>query len=119
MAIRVYHYPNCSTCKKARKWLDERGVDYELVHLVEATPDAAALADLHARSGLEVKKFFNTSGNSYKAGKYKDRLPGMSLDEALAELAADGMLIKRPILDTGDAVLVGFRKPEAWADALA
>lgn len=113
----LYHYPKCGTCRKARKWLDEQGVTVELVDLTIDTPDVKALTDLHSRSGLPLKRFFNTSGQSYRGGGFKDRLPSMSSDDQLAALAADGKLIKRPILDTGSTVLVGF-KADAWADAV-
>jgi len=113
----LYHYPKCGTCRTARKWLDEQGVTVELVDLTIDTPDVKALTDLHGRSGLPLKRFFNTSGQSYRGGGFKDRLPSMSSDDQLAALAADGKLIKRPILDTGSTVLVGF-KADAWADAV-
>ena len=115
--MKLYHYPGCSTCKKARKWLDAKGADVELVDLVQQTPSADTLRDLWDRSGLPLKKFFNTSGRVYRGGGYKDRIPTMNDDECLAELAAEGMLIKRPILDTGDAVLVGFREA-AYGEAV-
>lgn len=112
MAITVYQYPGCSTCKKALKWLDAQGLDYQTVHLVEQTPSKKQLADLHARSGLPVRKFFNTSGNSYRNGGFKEKLDQMSDAQAFAALAADGMLIKRPILEAGDKVLVGFKEAD-------
>jgi arsenate reductase len=108
MAIKVYQYPKCSTCRKALKWLDERGWTYAATDLVAAPPSASTLRDLHARSGLPIARFFNTSGESYRAGGFKARLPGMTEADAIAALAADGKLIKRPIVDTGSAVLVGF-----------
>lgn len=114
----VYHYPGCSTCKKALRWLEARGVAYDAVHLVESTPSADTLRDLHARSGLPLRKFFNTAGRSWREGNFAERLPGLGEDQALAALAADGMLIKRPILDTGARVLVGFREAD-WDAALA
>jgi arsenate reductase (glutaredoxin) len=110
MANKLYQYPKCSTCRKALKWLDERGVAYAASDLVASPPSAAALRDLYARSGLPIARFFNTSGESYRAGGFKARLPGMTEREAIAALAADGKLIKRPILDTGAAVLVGFNE---------
>jgi arsenate reductase len=113
---KVYHYPRCSTCRKAMKWLDERGVPYEDTDLVASPPSLSALRDLHRRSGLPLARFFNTSGESYRAGNFKDRLPGMSEADALAALAGDGKLIKRPIVDTGRAVLVGF-DPAAYGKA--
>lgn len=110
-------YPNCSTCQKAKAWLDEHGVACETRHIVEETPTAAELADWHARSGLPLKRFFNTSGLVYKNEHIKDRLPGMSEEEQYALLAQNGMLIKRPLLLLGDRVLVGFR-PAEWEAAL-
>lgn len=114
MAITVYQYPRCSTCRKALKWLEARGVAHETVDLVAEPPDATTLRALWERSGLPVARFFNTSGQSYRAGGFKDLLPKMSDDEALAALAADGKLVKRPLVDGGDFTLVGFREPD-WA----
>src|SRR5688572_6766285 len=108
MATKVYQYPKCSTCRKALAWLDTRGVAYDKTDLVAAPPPLATLRDLHKRSGLPVAKLFNTSGESYRAGNFKAKLATMSEAEALAALAKDGKLIKRPIVDTGKAVLVGF-----------
>lgn len=113
----LYWYPNCSTCRKAAKWLDANGVEVTRQDLVAQPIDAEALRDLWQRSGLELKRFFNTSGMSYRGGGFKGRLPTMSEDEQLAALAADGKLVKRPILDAGGAVLVGFRE-DAYAGAL-
>ena len=110
-------YPKCSTCQKAKAWLDEHGVACETRHIVEETPTAAELADWHARSGLPLKRFFNTSGLVYKNEHIKDRLPGMSEEEQYTLLAQNGMLIKRPLLLLGDRVLVGFR-PAEWEAAL-
>ncbi|MBO1678679.1 arsenate reductase family protein [Bittarella massiliensis (ex Durand et al. 2017)] len=110
-------YPKCSTCQKAKAWLDEHGVACETRHIVEETPTAAELAQWHARSGLPLKRFFNTSGLVYKKEQIKDRLPGMSEEEQYALLATNGMLIKRPILLLGERVLVGFR-PAEWEAAL-
>jgi arsenate reductase (glutaredoxin) len=108
MAKTVYQYPKCSTCRKALKWLDQQGVSYEKTDLVATPPSLATLRDLHRRSGLPVAKLFNTSGESYRSGNFKAKLATMSEAEALAALAKDGKLIKRPIVDTGKAVLVGF-----------
>jgi arsenate reductase len=105
---KVYQYPKCSTCRKAMKWLDAQGVSYEKTDLVATPPSLTALRDLHKRSGLPVAKLFNTSGESYRAGDFKAKLQKMTEAEALAALAQDGKLIKRPIVDTGRAVLVGF-----------
>ncbi|MFT7579402.1 MAG: arsenate reductase [Myxococcota bacterium] len=111
-SITVWHYPGCSTCKKALKWLRDHDVDFQAIHIVSDPPDAATLGELHARSGLPLKRFFNTAGQSYRNGDFKTRLPNMSQDEALAALAADGKLIKRPLLASADAVLVGFKEAE-------
>lgn len=108
MATTVYHYPKCSTCRKALKWLDDQGVSYSKTDLVASPPPLATLRDLHRRSGLPLSRFFNTSGESYRSGNFKQRLATMSEAEALDALAADGKLIKRPIVDAGGAVLVGF-----------
>lgn len=108
MATKVYQYPKCSTCRKALKWLGEHDVAFEATDLVAAPPSLAALRDLHKRSGLPIARFFNTSGESYRSGNFKEKLAAMSESEALAALARDGKLIKRPIVDTGKAVLVGF-----------
>ena len=113
-----YWYPGSSTCKKALRWLEGRGLTYECVHLVEATPGEAQLGELWRRSGLPLKRFFNTSGRVYRQGGYAERLPHMSDDQALAALAADGMLIKRPILETQQGVRVGFREGE-WEALLS
>jgi arsenate reductase len=111
MAVTVYQYPKCSTCRRALKWLDAAGVEYRSVDLVATPIPAKQLTDLHARSGLPIARFFNTSGESYRSGDWKTRLPGMPLAAALKELAKDGKLVKRPIVDTGKQVLVGFDEP--------
>lgn len=110
-------YPPCSTCRKAKAWLDSHGVEYTARHIKEENPTYEELKDWHAKSGLPLKKFFNTSGQLYKSMQLKDRLPAMSEDEQLQMLAQDGMLVKRPILVKGDTVLVGFRESE-WEQAL-
>ena len=108
-------YPRCSTCQKAKKWLDERGTAYELRDIKEQNPTAEELRAWHEKSGLPLKRFFNTSGLQYKALGLKDKLPAMSEEEQLSLLATDGMLVKRPILVTADRVLVGFREAEYQA----
>ena len=108
-------YERCTTCQKARKWLDEQGVAYTLRAIKEENPSAAELALWQKESGLPLKKFFNTSGLQYKALGLKDRLPAMSEEEQLALLASDGMLVKRPILVGDDFVLVGF-KEDQWEE---
>ena len=110
-------YPKCSTCQKARKWLEGQGAAFTARHIKEDAPTREELADWYQRSGLPLKKFFNTSGLKYKELALKDKLPGMSEDEQLTLLASDGMLVKRPILVGNDFVLVGFREKE-WAAAL-
>lgn len=108
-------YPKCSTCQKAKKWLDGHGIAYEDRHIKENPPTAEELRTWHQTSGLELKKFFNTSGVLYKSMGLKDRLPGMSDEEKYALLATDGMLVKRPILVGDDFVLTGFREKE-WEE---
>jgi arsenate reductase (glutaredoxin) len=116
MAIHVYQYPKCSTCRKALKWLDQRGVAYATRDLVAEPIAVDQLADLHRRSGLPLARLFNTSGESYRKGGFKERLKTISEAQALAALAADGKLVKRPILDTGTKVLIGFDEA-AYAQA--
>lgn len=106
-------YPKCTTCQKAKKWLDDNGIDYDERHIKEHNPTVAELAEWQAKSELPLKKFFNTSGLLYKSLKLKDKLLTMSNTEQLALLATDGMLVKRPILITDDRVLVGF-KEASW-----
>lgn len=105
-------YPKCTTCQKAQKWLDERGVAYTLRNIKEDRPTEEELRAWHERSGLPLKRFFNTSGLLYKSLQLKERLPQMREDEQFALLASDGMLVKRPILLTDDRVLVGFKEAE-------
>jgi arsenate reductase len=106
--IHVYQYPNCGTCRKALAWLESHGVKFTKSDLVADRIPRAKLDDLLRRSGLPVGKLFNTSGESYRNGGFKDRLKTMSEADALEALAADGKLIKRPIVDAGKTVLVGF-----------
>ncbi len=110
-------YPKCTTCQKARKWLDEQGVAYEVRDIKTDNPTADELRAWHKRSGLPLKRFFNTSGLQYKALGLKDKLPAMSEDEQLALLAGDGMLVKRPILVCEDFALPAFKEAE-WVAAL-
>ena len=105
-------YPPCSTCQKAKKWLDEKGIVYESRHIKEEKPTAEELRQWHGISGLPLKKFFNTSGLLYKSMNLKDRLPGMTEDEQIELMASDGMLVKRPLLIAEGRVLVGFREKE-------
>lgn len=111
-------YPKCTTCRRARAYLDERGIAYTLRDIKEHNPTADELRSWLAASGLPPKKFFNTSGQLYRAMALSTRLPTMTDDEMLALLASDGMLVKRPILVTDTAVLVGFRA-EQWDAAIA
>ena len=111
-------YPSCTTCKKAKSWLDAQGVSYEDRHIKENNPSYEELKTWYARSGLPLKKFFNTSGLQYRALELKDKLPTMTEEEQLRLLASDGMLVKRPLLVTETSVLVGF-KAEQWEKELA
>ena len=110
-------YPKCSTCQKARTWLDEKGITYDFRDIKLENPTAEELTRWWKLSGLPLKKFFNTSGLQYKALGLKDRLPSMGEEEQLALLATDGMLVKRPVLVGDDFVLVGFR-PDQWVEKL-
>ena len=109
---KVYCYSKCSTCKKALKWLDDRGVAYELIDIKENNPSEAELREYHAKSGLPLKRFFNTSGMIYRDMELSKKLPSMSDDEQFALLASDGMLVKRPLLVKDETVLTGFREKE-------
>lgn len=111
------HYSKCSTCKKAKKWLDDRGFDYTERHIVEENPTAKELKAWHEKSGLPLKRFFNTSGMRYRELGLKDKLKDMSEDEQYELLATDGMLVKRPLLVYDDGVLVGFKEKE-WEEKL-
>ena len=110
-------YPKCTTCQKAKKWLEGEGKAFQTRDIKEENPTAEELRLWWQRSGLPLKKFFNTSGLQYKALGLKDKLPGMSEEEQLALLASDGMLVKRPILVGEELVLVGFKEPD-WAERL-
>ena len=117
MPKTLYHYSGCSTCKKAIAFARAKGAELALIDLVQSPPDAKTLRSLWQRSGKPLDKLFNVSGQSYRDGGFKDRLASMTEGEKLAALAADGKLVKRPLLDLGDRVLVGFAEPE-WAAAL-
>ncbi len=110
-------YPKCSTCMKAKKWLEGREMEYEMRDIKGENPSADELRTWWKKSGLPLKRFFNTSGNLYKEMKLKDRLPEMTDEEQLELLGTDGMLVKRPILVDGDTVLVGFKEKE-WESTL-
>lgn len=110
-------YPKCTTCQKAKKWLEAHEITFEERHMVEAHPSAGELREWHARSGLPLKRFFNTSGMKYRELGLSSKLPSMSEEEQIELLATDGMLVKRPLLVTDSTVLVGFREKE-WEAAL-
>lgn len=110
-------YPKCSTCKKAKKWLDGHGIEYTDRHIKEQNPTLEELKSWHQKSGLPLKRFFNTSGNLYKELGLKDKLPLMSEEEQYQLLASDGMLVKRPIAVLEDTVLVGFKEAE-WQEKI-
>ena len=110
-------YPKCTTCQKAKAWLEEQGITVEVRNIKLDNPTAEELKLWWEKSGLPLKKFFNTSGLQYKALALKDKLPAMSEEEQIALLATDGMLVKRPILVGGDCVLTGFRQKE-WEEKL-
>jgi len=114
---KVYCYPRCTTCKKAVKWLEENGIDYEYKHIVEETPSKEDIKKYYKESGLPLKRFFNTSGNVYKELNLKEKLAEMSEDEQFELLASNGMVLKRPLLVGKDFVLVGFKEAE-WAEKL-
>lgn len=112
MTLTVIQYPRCTTCKKAQKWLDENGINYNSIHIVEQTPTKEELKTIWEKSGLPLKKFFNTSGQRYRSLGLKDKLSTMSEEEQLELLASDGMLIKRPIVTDGEKVTLGFKEEE-------
>ena len=110
-------YPKCTTCQKAKKWLDDNKIEYELRDIKADNPTLEELTDWYKMSGLPLKKFFNTSGLLYKSMELKDKLPNMSEEEQLKLLASDGMLVKRPIVVDDDFILVGFKESE-WSGKL-
>lgn len=117
--LKVYHYPKCTTCRSAVKWLQAQGHELQLQHIAEQPPTVEELRVLVADSGLELKKFFNTSGEVYKSLGLKDKLAGLHEHEQLELLASNGMLIKRPIVSDGKKVTVGFKEAqyaEAWSN---
>lgn len=113
--IKVYCYSKCSTCRKALKWLDDKGIKYELIDIKTEHPDKNTLRMYYEKSGLPLKKFFNTSGMQYREMGLSKKLPDMSEDEQLVLLASDGMLVKRPLVVSDGFVLTGF-KEEEWAE---
>ena len=110
-------YPPCSTCQKAKKWLDDKGISYTARHIKEDNPTYEELKSWYEASGLPLKKFFNTSGLLYKSLGLKDKLPAMSEEEQLRLLATDGMLVKRPLVIAENTILTGFREKE-WEEKL-
>lgn len=110
--VKFICYPKCTTCQKAKKWLDDNGVEYEIRDIKADNPTLDELKKWYALSGLPLKKFFNTSGLLYKSMALKDKIPTMSENEMLSLLATDGMLVKRPLLVSDDFVLVGFKEAE-------
>lgn len=115
--MQLLQYEKCSTCQKAVNWLKEHNISYESRPIKEQNPTKEELAEWYHRSGLPLKRFFNTSGNLYKDLQLKDKLPSMSEEEQLALLATDGMLVKRPLVVGEDFVLTGFKEQE-WAEKL-
>ncbi|WP_339203214.1 arsenate reductase family protein [Bacillus sp. FSL K6-1366] len=118
MSLTFYWYPKCGTCRKAKKWLEENGKEINEIHIAEQPPSKEELKALYEKSGLDLKKFFNTSGMKYRELNLKEKLYHMSEDEQLELLASDGMLIKRPLTTDGEKVTVGFKEDqfeENWA----
>ncbi|WP_078544144.1 arsenate reductase family protein [Litchfieldia alkalitelluris] len=112
MALTFYWYPKCSTCRNAKKLLEEHNISFEEVHIVEQNPSREVLADLYQKSGFELKKFFNTSGQKYRELGLKDKIKTSTDDELLDILASDGMLVKRPLLTDGEKVTLGFKEEQ-------
>ena len=110
-------YPKCSTCQKAKKWLESHKIEFTDLHIVEENPTKEELAEWISRSGLDIKRFFNTSGMKYKDLGLKDKLAAMTEEEKITLLASDGMLVKRPMIVGDKIVLVGFKEKE-WEEAL-
>ena len=115
--MKIYCYPKCTTCKKALKWLDEQGKAYEEIDIKENNPSKEDLKAAYEKSGLPLKRFFNTSGQLYREMGLKERLAGMTEEEQYELLASDGMLVKRPIIVSDRGILVGFKETE-WSEKL-
>ena len=115
--IKVYCYSKCTTCKKALKWLDENGIEHEVLDIKEEHPDESTLREYYAMSGLPLKRFFNTSGMQYRELGLSKKLPEMTEDEQFSLLASDGMLVKRPLVVGDGFVLTGFKEAE-WEEKL-
>ena len=111
------YYPKCSTCKKAKKWLEENNIEFEERHIIEDNPTYEELKEWYEKSGLYLNRFFNTSGMKYRELKLKDKRPEMSEDEQLKLLATDGMLVKRPVIVSDSVILTGFKVKE-WEENL-
>ncbi|WP_078594542.1 arsenate reductase family protein [Evansella clarkii] len=117
MSLTFYHYPNCDTCRKAKKWMDEQGLSYEATHIVNDPPSREEIQDIYENSGLELKKLFNTSGKRYRELGMKDKMKDSTEEELLDLLASDAMLIKRPLVSNGTKATVGFKEEtfsETW-----
>lgn len=117
MSLTFYWYPNCGSCKKAKKWFEDNEISYNAIHIVEDTPSKDEIRSLIEKSGLPPRRFFNTSGRVYREQNMKDKLPDATLEEMVEYLASDGMLIKRPIVTDGEQVTVGFKEDqfeETW-----
>ncbi|KZN97360.1 arsenate reductase family protein [Aeribacillus composti] len=112
MALTMYWYPKCGTCRKAKKWLEDHGIDFREIHIVENPPSKEELKSFYEKSGLELKKFFNTSGQKYRQLGLKEKVKTATDEELFDLLASDGMLIKRPIVTNGEKVTVGFKEEE-------
>ncbi|MDD6387939.1 MAG: arsenate reductase family protein [Bacilli bacterium] len=110
-------YPKCSTCKKAKKWLDDHNIKYEDRHIIDNNPTFDELKEWYHKSNLDIKRFFNTSGMLYKEMNLKDKLPNMNEDEMIEILSTNGMLVKRPLIISNDVILTGFKEKE-WEDNL-
>ncbi|RFU70079.1 arsenate reductase family protein [Peribacillus saganii] len=112
MTVTFYWYPKCGSCRNAKKWLDSHNIKYEPVHIAENPPARQQIEELYKKSGLDIKKFFNTSGQKYRELGLKDRIKDASIGELLDILSTDGMLLKRPIVTDGSSVTVGFKEDE-------
>lgn len=108
--LELYQHPTCSTCKAARKWLDQHAIEYQAINMIETPPTQEVIANLIKQSDLPLIRFFNTSGNRYRELGLKSRVPDMTISEAAAVLASDGMLIKRPLLTDGKTTTLGFKE---------
>lgn len=115
MSWLMFDYPRCGTVQKAKRWLAEKEIDYQTRHIVDEPPTREEIADFHKKSGLEIKKLFNTSGAKYRELKLKDVVKNAAPDELFDILASDGLLVKRPIMTDGEKVLFGFNEKE-WAE---